>query len=159
MQGKNSSGSMKLRIAFYGLIIVLTVVDAFLISNPNLLGKLGFIIYKYSYLRTFPRALLTVSIVVGVVFIVIQSIVWLNKKEWLAKKLSVSVLIILLVMFVLVWVKTAYDFQSWSYGHSGHKLKYGAYLLPFILIIVTASGLFQVFKLKPGFPESPLNKT
>lgn len=150
---------MKSRIAFYGLIIVLTVVDAFLISNPNLLGKLGFVIYKFSYLRTFPRALLTVSIVVGVVFMVTQSIVLLCKQEWVAKKLSVSVLIILLAMFVLVWVKTAYDFQSWSYNHSGHKLKYGAYLLPFILIVITVSGLLQVFMLKPGFPESPLNKT
>jgi hypothetical protein len=150
---------MKSRISFYALIIVLTVVDAFLISNPNLLGKLGFVIYKFSYLRTFPRALLTVSIVVGVVFIVTQSILWLNKKEWVVKKLSISVLSILLVMFILVWLKTAYDFQSWSYGHSGHKLKYGAYLLPFILILVTASGLFQVFKSKPGFSEPPLNKT
>jgi len=148
---------MKSRITFYGSIIALTVVDAFLISNPNLLGKVGFVIYKYSYLRTFPRALLTVSIVVGVVLVGTQLIVWLSKNEWVAKKVSVSVLGILLVMFVLIWVKTANDFQSWSYGHSGHKLKYGAYLLPFILIVVTASGLFQVFKSKPGFPGSPLN--
>jgi len=150
---------MKSRLSFYALILVLTVVDAFLISNPNLLGKLGFVIYKFSYLRTFPRALLTVSVVVGVVFIITQSVVWLSKKEWLPKKLSVSVLIFVLLLFVLVWVKTAYDFQSWSYGHSGHKLKYGAYLLPFILILITGLGLFQVFKSKPGFPESPLNKT
>ncbi len=148
---------MKSRISFYALIIVLTVVDAFLISNPNLLGKLGFFIYKFNYLRTFPRALLTVSIVAGVVFIITQSVVLLSKKEWLPKKLSVSVLVFLLLLFVLVWVKTAYDFQSWSYGHSGHKLKYGAYLLPFILIIVTGSGLFQVFKSKSRFPESPIN--
>ncbi len=142
---------MKSRISFYALIIVLTVMDAFLISNPNLLGKLGFVIYKFSYLRTFPRALLTVSIVVGVLFIITQSVVWLSKKEWLPKKLSVSVLVFVLLLFVLIWVKTAYDFQSWSYGHSGLKLKYGAYLLPFILIVVTASGLFQVFKSKPRF--------
>jgi len=150
---------MKSRITFYGLIIMLTVVDAFLISNPNLLGKLGFIIYKYIYLRTFPKALLTVSIVVGVVLIITQFVVYLNNKELVTKKTSVSVLALLLLMFVLIWVKTANDFQSWSYGHSGHKLKYGAYLLPFILIIVTASGLFQVFKSKPGFPGSPLNQT
>lgn len=148
---------MKSRISFYALILVLTVMDAFLISNPNLLGKLGFVIYKFSYLRTFPRAMLTVSVVVGVVFFITQSVVWLSKKEWLPKKLSVLVLIFVLLLFVLVWVKTAYDFQSWSYGHSGHKLKYGAYLLPFILILITGSGLFQVFKSKPAFPESPLN--
>jgi len=149
---------MRSRISFYALIIVLTVVDAFLISNPNLLGKLGFIIYKYSYLRTFPKALLTVSIVVGVVLMVTQFVVYLNNKELVAKKISVSVLIFLLLMFVLVWVKTAYDFQSWSYSHSGHKLKYGAYLLPFILIVITGSGLFQVFKSTPRFPESPINE-
>jgi len=148
---------MKSRITFYGLIIALTVVDAFLISNPNLLGKLGFVIYKYSYLRTFPKALLTVSIVVSVILVLTELIVWLTKKECVAKKLSVSVLGILLVIFVLVWVKTAYDFQSWSYDHSGHKLKYGAYLLPFILFVVTTSGLLQVIKSKPGFPVSPLN--
>ncbi len=149
---------MKSRITFFGLISCLTILDAFLISNPNLLGKLGFLIYKYSYLRTFPKALLTVSIVVGVVLIITQFIVWLNNKELVAKRTSVWMLGLLLLMFVVVWAKTAYDFQSWSYNHSGHKLKYGAYLLPFILIVITSSCLFQVIKSTPRFPESPLNK-
>lgn len=147
------------RLAWWIVLISLTTVDAYLIAKPNLLGKLGFIIYKYHYLRTFPRALLTVAIVVAVVWIITQVIVWLGYKEIIVKRTAIIILIVLLVLFVFIGVKTALDFQSWSYSHSGHKLKYGAYLLPLILIFVSGSGLVNVFRQTPRFPESPTNKT
>ncbi|HRG09864.1 MAG TPA: hypothetical protein PLJ08_14915 [Cyclobacteriaceae bacterium] len=146
------------RITWWIVLAVLTIIDAYLIAKPNLLGKLGFIIYKYHYLRTFPRALLTVAIVVAAVWLITQVIVWLGYKEVIAKRTAIIILSVFLVLFVFVGVKTALDFQSWSYSHSGHKLKYGAYLLPLILIFVSGSGLVQVFRQTPRFPESPINK-
>jgi len=147
------------RITWWIVLVVLTTIDAYLIAKPNLLGKLGFIIYKYHYLRTFPRALLTVTIVVAVVWLITQVIVWLGYKEIIGKRTAIIILSVLLILFVFIGVKTALDFQSWSYSHSGHKLKYGAYLLPLILIFVSGSGLVKVFKQTPRFPESPINKT
>lgn len=146
------------RITWWIVLAVLTIIDAYLIAKPNLLGKLGFIIYKYHYLRTFPRALLTVAIAVAAVWLITQVIVWLGYKEVIAKRTAIIILSVFLVLFVFVGVKTALDFQSWSYSHSGHKLKYGAYLLPLILIFVSGSGLVQVFRQTPRFPESPINK-
>ncbi len=146
------------RITWWIVLAVLTIIDAYLIAKPNLLGKLGFIIYKYHYLRTFPRALLTVAIVVAAVWLITQVVVWLGYKKVIAKRTAIIILSVFLVLFVFVGVKTALDFQSWSYSHSGHKLKYGAYLLPLILIFVSGSGLVQVFRQTPRFPESPINK-
>jgi len=146
------------RIVWWILLLGVMVVDAYLIAKPNLLGKLGFIIYKYHYLRTFPRALLTVAIVVAIVWIITQVIVWLAYKEIIVKRIAIVILTVLVVLFVFIGIKTALDFQSWSYSHSGHKLKYGAYLLPIILIFVSGSGLIQVFRQTPRFPESPLNE-
>jgi hypothetical protein len=146
------------RMAWWIVLISLITVDAYLIAKPNLLGKLGFIIYKYHYLRTFPRALLTVAIVVAVVWTITQVIVWLGYREIIVKRTAIIILSVLLILFVFIGVKTALDFQSWSYSHSGHKLKYGAYLLPLILIFVSGSGLVRVFRQTPRFPESPINK-
>lgn len=146
------------RLVWWIALMSLITIDAYLIAKPNLLGKLGFIIYKYHYLRTFPRALLTVAIVVAVVWIITQVIVWLSYKEIIAKHAAIIALTVLLMLFIFIGFKTALDFNSWSYSHSGHKLKYGAYLLPLILIFVSGSGLVKVFTQTPRFPESPINK-
>ncbi|MBX2895900.1 MAG: hypothetical protein KF763_10690 [Cyclobacteriaceae bacterium] len=147
------------RVGWWVVLISLTTADAYLIAKPNLLGKLGFIIYKYHYLRTFQRAWLTVAMVVAVVWIITQVIVWLAYKEIFVKRTAIVALTILLVLFVFIGVKTALDFQAWSYSHAGSKLKYGAYLLPLILIFVSGSGLVQVVRQTPRFPESPINKS
>jgi hypothetical protein len=144
--------------AWWLLLVGLTVADAWLIAKPNLLGKLGFIIYKYHYLRTFPRALLTVALVVGVVFLVTEIFVWLHQRQILSRKAVTSVLTIIMLLLVVALIKTVLDFQGWSYSHAGHKLKYGAYLLPVILLSVAGSGLIRIFGQKPPFPESPLNE-
>lgn len=139
---------MKSRLMFYGFIGLLTGLDAFLISNPNLLGKLGFIIYKYSYLRTFPKALVTVSIVVFSIILITEGLVLIAKRQAPSKKLT-GLFIVIIVLLIGVLVKTELDFQSWSYNHTGHKLRYGAYLLPVILILVVLQGYLRV-RTKPS---------
>ena len=116
---------MKSRLLFYGLIGILTGLDAFLISNPNLLGKLGFIIYKYHYLRTFPHALLTVSLVVGVVILITEGLVLMINRQIFKRSMS-ALFLVIIVLLIGILVKTELDFQSWSYNHTGYKLRYGA---------------------------------
>ncbi|MBX2915988.1 MAG: hypothetical protein KF856_12030 [Cyclobacteriaceae bacterium] len=72
--------------AWFLLLIGLAVADAWLIAKPNLLGKLGFIIYKYHYLRTFPRALFTVALVMGTVLVLTEFLVWINQRQLLSRK-------------------------------------------------------------------------
>jgi hypothetical protein len=145
---------MKSRLFFYGFILALTIVDAYLISNPNLLGKLGFIIYKLSYLRTFPKALGTVSVVVGVSILITEALSLLIKRQLPGKKMSYIFLVIILFL-IAVLVKTELDFQSWSYHHVGSKLRYGAYLLPVILILITLDGYSRALRHK----ATPLKDT
>ncbi|MCE7863564.1 MAG: hypothetical protein DYG99_08485 [Bacteroidetes bacterium CHB5] len=140
------------------LLVVLTLADAWLIANPNLLGKLGFIIFKYHYLRTFPRALLTVVLAVGIVFLIVELLIWLNQRQVFSRKAVAGMLITILILLIVVLIKTALDFQSWAYDHTGHKLKYGAYLLPLILILVVGIGLIRVLRHKPKFSESQRNE-
>jgi hypothetical protein len=44
----------------------------------------------------------------------------------------------------LIIAKVYIDFTSWSYSHAGLKFRYGAYLLPTILMIIFANGLVQL---------------
>jgi hypothetical protein len=149
MQRKNTSSPMKFRWLFILVVSGLTIVDAYLISNPNLLGKLGFIIYQYHYLRTFPKALLTVGIVISVAWTINELFVWLSKKNRISRKTAKSVYTMILVIIVFLWVKTALDFQGWAFSHSGVKLKYGAYLLPVILLMIYIHGLYRIMKQAP----------
>jgi small-conductance mechanosensitive channel len=136
---------MKSRIFFYGLMIALVTLDAYLISNPNLLGKLGFIVYKYSYLRTFPMALLTVSMVVGAIILVTEGLIFIAKRQ--NSKTSIKkVFIVIILLLIGVLVKTELDFQSWSYNHTGYRLRYGAFLLPVILILIVLQGYIRVLR-------------
>lgn len=43
------------------LLIVLSITDAYLLAHPNLIGRLGVLIYKHSYIKNFPRAVVTVG--------------------------------------------------------------------------------------------------
>jgi hypothetical protein len=128
---------MNLRtLIFYIVLCCLVGVDSFLLSKPNLLGKVGLIIYKYHYLRSFPRTLLTVTILISVALLMC----WTIKFLVLNKKLSLRSGLILLGVGTLgvtaILVKTMYDFTSWSYSHTGWKFKYGVFLLLITLIFV-----------------------
>ena len=143
------------KLLFYGLIVLLIVIDSLLLSSPNLLGKIGLFIYKYSYLRTFPKTLLTVSIAVLVVIITSELIRILVKKEIIKRSSGRIVLILLIVLSVAVLVKTGIDFSTWTYGHTGARFKYGAYLLPLLWIAVSGYHLISLPKANSPWPTSP----
>lgn len=135
---------MKGRIAFYIFVAALGVVDSFLLSRPNLLGKIGLIIYKYHYLRTFPRTLLTVTVVLSAAVLLAELVRFLVRKEVMKRNIGRIVLVFfILVSFALI-IKTAIDFSTWTYGHTGFRFRYGAYLLPVVLVMIFSNTLFNL---------------
>ena len=109
-------------------------MDSFLLSNPNLLGKIGLIIYKYNYLRTFPRTLLTVSIVMAISIAVAELVRMLVNRQVLKRATGLIILSLLIFVAAAALIKTGLDFSTWAYSHTGHRFKYGAYLLPLMLV-------------------------
>jgi hypothetical protein len=146
---------MKSRVTFYLFITALTVLDAVLLRSPNLLGKIGLVIYKYHYLRTFPKALLTVAIVVGIAVLLVEGIRMLVRLEKMKRFIGGMILFLLLAASVAILVKTALDFRAWSYSHTGLRFRIGAFLLPSILIVVNLYALASLPKVQKPFPESP----
>jgi hypothetical protein len=151
---------MKNRLLFYGVIVILTVVDSYLLASPNLLGKIGLFIYKYQYLRTFPKTLLTTFIVVFASILITELIHLLIKKQIMRTGSGRFFLLLFVLLSVAIFAKTAIDFSTWTYGHTGTRFKYGAYLLPVLLINVFGYALFKVPKVDDKWPESPsMNET
>jgi hypothetical protein len=129
------------RLPFYLIIAVLVVLDSLLLTSPNLLGKIGLIIYKFHYLRTFPRALLTVGSVVSVAIIIGESIRFLVRKGMVGRGKGILFLLIMVASCVAIAWKTAHDFSKWTASHTGLRFKYGAYLLPALLMLIFVYAL------------------
>jgi hypothetical protein len=147
---------MKSRLNFYLFIMALITLDAVLIRSPNLLGKIGLWIYKYHYLRTFPKALLTVFLVVGVATVFSEAIRYAVKKELLKNRAGKVLFFLLTALSVALAIKVGIDFSSGSYEHTGLRFRSGAYLLPIILVVVFVYGWLTLPKIPLPFPESPV---
>jgi hypothetical protein len=135
---------MKKRLMFYCFILAMIVLDSVLLRSPSLLGKIGLIIYKYSYLRTFPKALLTVSLVVGIAVVVAETIRILVVNGKIKKITGSFLLIFFLLASISMLIKTGIDFTAWSYSHTGYRFRFGAYLLPFIWMVVFGYHFFTL---------------
>ena len=127
---------MKNRITYYLFLVALIVLDAVLIRSPNLIGKIGLWFYKYHYLRTFPKALLTVSLVVGASVVLAEIVRFVVRKELINKMTGHVVLFLLAILSLALLVKVVMDFSQGTYSHTGLRFKFGAYLLPAILVVV-----------------------
>lgn len=138
------------RFTFYLFIVAMTLLDAVLIRSPNLLGKIGLWIYKYHYLRTFPKALLTVSMVVGVSIALAELIRFGVRRGTFKRAVGSMILISLLVLTFILLVKTGMDFTSGAYSQTGIRFRIGACLLPAIMISVFGSAWATL----PVDPES-----
>jgi hypothetical protein len=132
------------KVTFYWTLLTLMLVNSWLLSKPNILGKIGLIIYKYHYLRSFPRTLLTVWIVISISVLIVLLVQYLTKQQTLSKTVSTIILSAFLVSSVLILVKVAIDFTAWSYSHTGLKFRIGAHMLPALLITVFTNGLIQI---------------
>jgi hypothetical protein len=146
VQRENFAGFVKLGMRFSYIIIIalLSVIDALLLAKPNFLGKIGLWVFKYSYLRTFPRALITVSIVVGTAFLIGELIVFLGKKKWIKKNVGLLLLLIFFLAASGILAKVIHDFSKGIYSHTGVYFRYGVFLLPGILLLVFATSFFRL---------------
>ncbi len=141
---------------FYLFIAALIVLDAVLLRSPNLLGKIGLLVYKYHYLRTFPKTLLTVTLVAGVVVIIAETIHFAVRREIIKRLSGMIILFLLTILSVALLIKTGMDFSTGSYSHTGLRFRSGAYLLPTILIVVFVYALITLPRIHIPFPESPV---
>ena len=128
---------------FYCIVALLVVLDSMLLSSPNLLGKFGMFIYKAHYLRTFPRTLLTVSVVVMASLV----ISWVVSK-WLKKWMSVVILLVLIGLTIWLFYQTVMEFSHGTLSHIGRKFRYGTYLLPAILLLIFSNAMVSLPKNK-----------
>ncbi len=133
-----------MRFLYIIIIALLSVIDALLLAKPNFLGKIGLWVFKYSYLRTFPRALITVSIVVGTAFLIGESIVLIGKKKWIKKSIGLLLLLIFFLAAGGILAKVIHDFSNGIYSHTGVYFRYGVFLFPGILLLVFATSFFRL---------------
>ena len=147
---------MRSKVNFYLFVIALIVLDAVLIRSPNLIGKFGLWFYKYHYLRTFPKAMLTVSLVVGVSVVISESVRLVVKKDLIKRLTGQIILLLLTVLSLMLLTKVVMDFSGGSYSHTGIRFKSGAYLLPVILVVVFVYTWITLPRLQLPLIETPV---
>ena len=145
---------MNKKISSLLLLLVLSVTDAYLLAHPNLIGRLGVLLYKHSYIRNFPRALLTVMLIVVISLVVCEILFKLvNKKTAL-----VSYLVLLLIS--IAWLAYVFvTFSSFSYRITGKAFIYGAHLLPIILIGLYGRYFVKMWLKREVSSQSPGTQT
>lgn len=135
---------MKRKIFFYALVAALILIDALLLSSPNLLGKVGLVIYKYFYLKNFPRTLLTVTILAVAALLIAEFIALLVRNKRLKRSFGILLLAVFILLSGFVLYQTVMSFQAWTYAHTGQRFRYGAYLLPCIFIFIFGYKIFNL---------------
>jgi uncharacterized membrane protein len=123
------------------LLTILGITDAYMISHPNILGRIGISIYKYSMLKTFPMALITVLVSLGVS---VGLSTLLQKQK--GKKWAKYLLVFLLMVSIGVFIDIYFKFSAGSYAHTGKVFKFGMHLLPIMLIYIFSEGLWNWIK-------------
>ncbi|MDQ6482480.1 hypothetical protein [Dyadobacter sp. LHD-138] len=129
---------MNIKLSSVLLLLVLSVTDAYLLAHPNLIGKIGVLVYKHSYIQTFPKALLTVVIVVGL-SLAISELLY----RFVGYKKATLCYGLLLAVSTFWFGYVFITFSSFAYRITGKAFIYGAHLLPIILI-----GLFGRYLVK-----------
>jgi hypothetical protein len=130
---------------FYILLLVLVLLDAWLLANPNLVGRVGVFLYEYDYISTFPRALLTVGAVIGLTLLVSVAV-----RRFFGRAIALVVLAMLVVMGLLWVVQAIGQFTSGVYQFTGQGFKAGAILLPGLVTLVFGKFFYDVLTQKRG---------
>lgn len=123
---------------FYVLLLVLVLLDGWLMSHPNLIGRAGVFFYDYNYLKTFPRALGTVAAVVALALVVAET------GSRAGRTIGGLLLTILLVVTGYWFITSLGQFNSGVYKLTGAGFRAGAILLPGLTVLVFGKGLYDV---------------
>ena len=129
---------------FYFAITGLIVLNGFLLSKPNLLGKIGLIVYRYYYLRSFPRALLTVALVCAAAVGLMELFSFLVRRRIIGRTMGVLMFGVFVTLGFAQLIKTGIDFSVWTYSHTGLRFRLGAFMLPTIVIVIFAYGWLRL---------------
>ena len=129
---------MKKDAPFFALLAVLTLVAAWLLAHPNLIGRFGVLFYNYSFIKTFPRAIATVGLTT-MACLTISIFVQLK----LPRRQAVWVLALLTLLFAALFVQTWFKFSKGTYALTGAGFKTGAILLPALLTLVFGKGMYE----------------
>jgi hypothetical protein len=134
------------------LLVVLVVVDSYLLSSPNLFGRIGLIIFHFNAIRTFPGAL----IAVGAVSTMGAALSWMIRcpctRRFATRTVSLAVFSVMITICVLLVARVSVRFSGWSYQQVGIGFRVGAFLLPVILTLIFVHGFIRVvtFTGRPG---------
>ena len=127
---------------FYILLLVLVVLDAWLLAHPNLIGRAGVFFFDYDYVDTFPKALVTVAVVISIALLV----------SWLVGQLGRVIGSILRIALLVVSGYWLFDsfllYNSGVYKLTGAGFRAGAILLPGLLVLVFGKGVSDVLQTK-----------
>lgn len=137
-----------MRYLYFLILALLSIIDALLISKPNFLGKFGLWLFKYSYLRTFPRALVTVSIVVGAALLLSEIVLFITRRKVISKGMGFMISLVFVLASGGILFKIFNDFSKGIYSHTGAYFRYGVFLLPSILILIFTIALIRMIKNK-----------
>ncbi|WP_128546231.1 hypothetical protein [Larkinella soli] len=132
---------MRNNVFFYLVLLVLTMVDAWLLAHPNLIGRIGIFWFDYDYLETLPKAMGTVGITVLVAVLLSLAI-----KRVLSRPPAIGLAAALLAFCVFLTFQTFVKFTSGTYQFTGSGFKTGAVLLPIILTIVFGKTTADVIR-------------
>lgn len=122
---------------FYVLLLVLVVLDGWLLAHPNLIGQAGVFFFDYTYLETFPKALGTVAVVVGVSLLTAWAV------GQLGRTVAIGALIALLVLSGY-WLFDSFTlYNRGIYKLTGAGFRAGAILLPGLLMLVFGKGVWE----------------
>lgn len=123
------------------LLATLGVADAWMIAHPNLMGRAGIFIFKYSMIRDFPRALITVFITLGLCYAVAF---YLGKN--CSKKWAFWSLIGLTGLAVFLLIQLVIKFNTGTYAHTGASFRFGLMFLPLLMCFIFISVLLTIKK-------------
>lgn len=122
---------------FYVLLLVLVVLDGWLLAHPNLIGQAGVFFFDYDYIATFPKALGTVALVVGIALI----ISWTGSR--LSQPVAIGVLVALLAASAYYLFQSFTQYNTGVYKLTGAGFRAGAILLPGLLVLVFGEALIR----------------
>ncbi|SOD88465.1 hypothetical protein [Spirosoma fluviale] len=122
---------------FYILLLVLVVLDGWLLSHPNLIGKAGVFFFEYSYLETFPKALGTVSVVVGLCLLIVWAV------GQLSKPVALGITVALLAASAYYLFQSFTQYNTGIYKLTGAGFRAGAILLPGLIVLIFGEGLLR----------------
>jgi hypothetical protein len=136
---------MNRKLSSWLLLLVLSVTDAYLLAHPNLIGRIGVLVYRHHYIRNFPRALLTVALVVGISLAICELVMRFAKKQT-----AIAAYMVLTAVAVSWFMYVFVTFSTFSYRITGKAFIYGAHLLPVIL-----TGMYMRYLIKRVLLKEP----